>query len=319
MTEVTYFFNAYDTVTEKWTTTPQYMVDNILTNYASTTVNNQVQRLTGNTCSGTNLGTISKVELRAYAYDDGDDKLFIRPEFTGGTGNNHITVPGISGAWGNYQEVGVDKNSPAIKVSHDTGGGAYIGFNDTSWVAQTFIPSSSASINFVALELQRVGNPGIATVSIRATDGNGKPTGNDLATGTLAEADVSLSSTWVCCDLSSYSLTGGTKYAIIVRAPTGSGSDAYRWYREDGAATYANGAYCESTNSGVDWTENTTYDQHFREGNYGLFLFSDIQNLECDLELDDTSKGNTMYCAKVEIKVTYTPSGGVTGSQGYIF
>jgi len=109
--EVTYYFDAHH-ATEKWTTTPEYMVDNVLTNYASTTVNNQVERLTGNTCPGTDLGAITKVEIRAYAYGDGNDELYIRPEFTGGTGDNHITVPTIEGAWGAYQDITSDTNAP---------------------------------------------------------------------------------------------------------------------------------------------------------------------------------------------------------------
>lgn len=111
--EVTYYFNTYDTGVEEWTTTPQYAVDNITTNYASTTIDNQVERLTGNTCLGDDLGTITKVEIRAYAYGDGNDELYIRPEFVGKTGSNYITVPTAEGSWGAYRNITSDANAPS--------------------------------------------------------------------------------------------------------------------------------------------------------------------------------------------------------------
>lgn len=109
--EITYYFSAYHS-TEKWTTTPECMVDSVTSSYASATVNNQVERLTGNTCPGDDLGAITKVEVRAYAYGDSNDELYLRPEFVGGQGSNHITVPGISGGWGAYQDITSDANAP---------------------------------------------------------------------------------------------------------------------------------------------------------------------------------------------------------------
>lgn len=114
MADVTYYFDAYDDGGFEWTTTPAYAVDNILTNYASTTVNNDQELLTSNTCPGTNLGTITKVEIRAYAYGDGDDELIIASFFPGGFGAAHITVPGAGspGTWGAYQDITNDPNAP---------------------------------------------------------------------------------------------------------------------------------------------------------------------------------------------------------------
>ena len=114
MSEVTYYFNEYNPDGEVWDKRPGYAVNNVLALYAYTSINNEVERLTGNSCLGTDLGTISKVELRAYTYGDGDDELYIRPEFVGGTGVNHITVPGVLPAdWGGYQDITNDTNHPS--------------------------------------------------------------------------------------------------------------------------------------------------------------------------------------------------------------
>lgn len=89
---VTYYFNAYDVGGEVWATTPANMVDGTNTNYASTTRNKDVELLTGNSCPGTDLGAISKVEIRAYGYYTGNDEVGLRPVFGGTTdGDNHVS------------------------------------------------------------------------------------------------------------------------------------------------------------------------------------------------------------------------------------
>lgn len=113
ITEVTYYFESYDEGGIEWTTTPEYAVDNILTNYASTTVNNQQEALLTNTCIGTDLGIITKVELRAYAYSDADDELYLIPVFDILVGDDYITVPGVTPDWGEYQDITSDEDAPS--------------------------------------------------------------------------------------------------------------------------------------------------------------------------------------------------------------
>ena len=65
--EVTYYFDGYDSGLA-WTREPQYMVDNNTANYAKINYENaseETQLNNSNTCPGTNLGTITKVEIRA--------------------------------------------------------------------------------------------------------------------------------------------------------------------------------------------------------------------------------------------------------------
>jgi len=108
--EITYYFNAY---ANAWDNNPGYMVDNILTNYASTNSDGQYQLLNNNTCSGTNFGTITKVEIRAYGYGDVNDRVDMQPKFGGLSGDIHQTTPGTVADWGIYVDITTDNNAPS--------------------------------------------------------------------------------------------------------------------------------------------------------------------------------------------------------------
>lgn len=312
MAEVTYYFNAKGT--DVWSAAA-YIIDNILTNYAYTT-SDVIQLVNGNNCPGTNLGTITKVELRVYAYGDGNDRIDLTPVFSGGDGDKHQTTPGVSAGWGVYQDITEDTNSPP-EYEKNVEGSSEISFYNDTWKGQTFTIGTEHSIDFVSIKCYKTGSPGNITIGIRATDGSGHPTGNDLSVGTIQEADIPISSGWIECSMSSYSLLQGTKYAIVCRVPTGDSSNKVTWIRNVGDV-YAAGNYEHSSNAGGDWTEATNYDFTFKEGVW--WVFGNIQTLDCKVEKENVSKANVMFCAKVEIKVTYTPPGeGVTRSYGFIF
>jgi len=306
---VDYYFDT-NHASALWTTTPAYMIDNILTNYASTTVDNQIQTLIGNTCLGTNLGTISAVEIRAYGYGDADDQMIITPIFTGGIGNAHTIVPGVTAEWKAYQDITNDINSPeTLYEKYDTGiDGDMYAYGDR-WIAQTFTPSTAHSIEYVKIKVFRQGLPGTITVSIRATT-DGLPSGADLTSATFNGNVVTTGSVgaWVKVALTPYSLSASTKYAIVIRVLNGDVSNFLDWKRDVSASTYAGGAKCGSTNGGIDWIEDTPSDFAFKEGN-GEWTWTNVDNLDMDMELNDVSAGNDMYCSKVEIRVTYTEAG----------
>jgi len=113
-TLVTYYFNAYDVGVEEWATTPENMTNGVETNYASTATIGDIELLTGNTCPGTSLGTITKVEIRAYGYyTTSDDTAKLRPVFTGGDGNDHLNALPASAGWGSYFDITNDPNAPS--------------------------------------------------------------------------------------------------------------------------------------------------------------------------------------------------------------
>ncbi len=112
MSLVTYYFNAYDSGGEEWETTPANMVDGNTANFASTDNVGEVQLLTGNTCDGTDLGEISKVELRAFVNVPSIGRLIsVKPVFPGGDGDASITFGTFNG-WTSYQDITSDTNAP---------------------------------------------------------------------------------------------------------------------------------------------------------------------------------------------------------------
>jgi len=135
-----------------------------------------------------------------------------------------------------------------------------------NWAAQTFTPSISHAVTKVKLVLGKSGSPSDLTIVIKAVDGSGHPTGSDLATGTLAAANIP--STWsdtqpfISFDTAA-SLTADTKYAIVAKSISSDSSNYVRWYKET-SDVYAGGNTERSTDGGSSWTAYS-YDQAFEE------------------------------------------------------
>ncbi len=99
MAEVTYYFNSY-AAGEAWPTTPGNAVDGNTGTFASANTTGQTELLDGNQCAGTNLGAITKVELRAYGYVQDGTRVTVgfTPVFAGGNGTTR-TFNNSSAAW----------------------------------------------------------------------------------------------------------------------------------------------------------------------------------------------------------------------------
>jgi hypothetical protein len=114
--EAVFYFNNFNTG-EAWATYPGYMVDGSTSYYASTTTDGDIELCDGNNCSGGDMGTISKVELRANTYYTGDYRdLFLRPVFNGTTdGINYPITPGVgSPGWSYWYDI---TNDPLIATA----------------------------------------------------------------------------------------------------------------------------------------------------------------------------------------------------------
>jgi len=108
--EATYYYNSYDNMVA-WATTPGYMVDSYTQHYASTTSDFDVELCNGNTCSGTDLGTISKVEIRCFGKRSGSG--MITPNIILYTmGGNHIFSPTTTGDWSSWYDITNDPSAP---------------------------------------------------------------------------------------------------------------------------------------------------------------------------------------------------------------
>lgn len=163
--------------------------------------------------------------------------------------------------WGDNIEI-----QGTSSISYTTGDDTSNNVYGTTWIAQTFTVGSSAiSAMNVRLKVYRVGSPGTITVSIKAVDVNGLPTGSDLTSETLSGDNLTTSTSgeWRSFEIDAYSLTASTKYAIVVRATTGTSSNKLCLLSDDSSPTYTSGSMINSSDSGSTWTASTGKDLMF--------------------------------------------------------
>ena len=140
-------------------------------------------------------------------------------------------------------------------------------YGEHKWIAQTFTPETDHAISGVKLKLYKQGHPGYLVVSIRATDADGHPTGDDL-TGGMLNLDSMWDgepAVWKVIPLTKYDLTAGTKYAIVVRAPGGTATNLVRWCFDHYEASYSGGNGEYGSSSGTVWSTHKTTDCMFQE------------------------------------------------------
>jgi len=129
-------------------------------------------------------------------------------------------------------------------------------FFTSNWYAQTFTPSASFDVTSAKIKVFREGTVTTCTMSIRATDGNGQPTGADLTSGSADASGVTTSSAGEYFEVafnSAITLTGGIVYALIIRITGGDASNNLH-VRIDTSAGYSGGAKDFSNDSGSSWT-----------------------------------------------------------------
>jgi len=147
-------------------------------------------------------------------------------------------------------------------VGDDDGYTIYGGY----WSAQTFtVGAVGHSVTSVKLKMYRLGTPGVLTVSIRATGGDGKPTGGDLTSGTT---DANLFTTsapgqFYEIAVTRYILSPNTKYAIIIRISGGDWGNCVAYRCDSSSPTYSGGNWLASSNSGSSWGTYTGVDMMF--------------------------------------------------------
>jgi len=134
------------------------------------------------------------------------------------------------------------------------------------YLGQTFTAVSNHTIDQVKLKLHRTGSPNTLNIVLRATDGTGHPTGGNLATGstdpnTLTDNVVG---EWRTINLTSYSLTSGETYAIIMYGPAGgAGVNAVNWHANTTSGSYAGGNIEQSADWGASWSSVLAADHMF--------------------------------------------------------
>ena len=130
-----------------------------------------------------------------------------------------------------------------------------------NWYAQTFLMDSNNAISKVMLRLAKTGNPtGNLNISLYATSG-GLPTGAALYTHSVAASTIGAAAEVTFTLTQPWYVTAATTYAIVVSVPNGDASN-YIGASYNNTSGYANGQYCNSSNSGSTWGSNT-YDFYF--------------------------------------------------------
>lgn len=147
---------------------------------------------------------------------------------------------------------------------YNAGDDNYWSIYSNIWKAQTFtVGGTPHSVTSVKMKLYRYNSPGLVTISIRATT-SGLPSGSDLTSGTIDGNSLALSpGAWYDIAVTQYSLLASTKYAIVIRAPSGNSSNHADWRADGTSPTYTGGSSMSSTDSGVTWYEGTAYDYMF--------------------------------------------------------
>ena len=80
---------------------------------------------------------------------------------------------------------------------------------------------------------------------------------------TATRSDVTTAGEYDFTYASPYSVTSGTKYALVIYTSAGDASNYYNVSYQDSDA-YSDGRECSSTNSGTDWSGSDTTDLYFR-------------------------------------------------------
>ena len=163
---------------------------------------------------------------------------------------------------------------PAVSMSeivvfdqrYESGDDGDFSISGTDWESQTFTVNVAHNAEIIEILCRRVGSPGNVTIGIRATDGAGKPTGADL-TGVAFDGNaLTATDTWIAQYVTAQALAFSTKYAIVIRAPSGDASNYIVWRKDGTVPTYAGGARCFSNDGGSSWVEDLNTDFLFREG-----------------------------------------------------
>jgi hypothetical protein len=146
--------------------------------------------------------------------------------------------------------------APSLFESNTAGEANHVmSFDNTYWHGQTFTAESNHSVTSVKLFVYRQSNPGTVTVSIRATNGNGRPIGEDLAVG---HTDGNTLPVWdyewrEITFITPCTVTSGTKYAIIARVPYAATLTSYLRWLSTVDGSYSGGSEERDGNSGTTW------------------------------------------------------------------
>lgn len=228
-------------------------------------------------------------------------------DYDANAGNGYDTIPGVSAFPNPFGGGGIADANAVIAVyalleevapdstltEKNLTGANSVNLYGTNWNSQGFTIGTVGStqnhtITHLGLKLLKVGSPSDLTVSIRADNGSGIPTGSDLSTGTILASQLTTTSTgaFVYCEMTPYELKSGVRYHIIARSPSSpNSSNMIQWKNNSGTDVYTGGFLNYSGNSGVNWSSFTALDAAFEI--YGTLLGGEVDSSFFNGQVDD--------------------------------
>lgn len=142
------------------------------------------------------------------------------------------------------------------------------GFGGTYWLGQTFTPQTAHTIQYVKMKLKHYSgtDTGNLNIAIYAADGEHKPTGSSLATGSVPISSLNDSTlTVTTITLTEADLSASTEYVIVMSAPDMGTNDIT--YAMEIPGTYPGGGMLTSSDSGSTWGTGyySTRDLYFED------------------------------------------------------
>ena len=284
----TYYFNSYDD-RECWANTPSFMVDGSTSNYASTSTDEEVELCNDNTCNGTDLGTILKVELRVHGYFSGNQRdIILRPVFGGTTdgSNNNFQAPAAQGAWSPWFDITYGLGAPWSWSNIDNldcdveAGTGMLGFT---------LYASKVDVRVTYNLAPVVSNP-------VPVDGSTNITPNPALNITVSDSDGNLMNiTWY---------TNSSPSMLTLRPNANGSSTQLERYPADFSANYQcvdEESYNDSDYvklNGISW-KNDTYEIQNHTGETGSIHFLKV-NARC-ARIGSAETANTSSYAKITI------------------
>jgi hypothetical protein len=137
------------------------------------------------------------------------------------------------------------------------------------WLGQTFTPQISHKLSKIVLTGWEEGNPeSDFIVSMRATDEDGKPTGEDLAVKSIWAMSISPEESEIEIVFDTQILlVAGTKYVIVCRCPDGNEQQRIVLVASD-LNPYPRGEKLYSEDGGETWEIHEELDLWFEEWGY---------------------------------------------------
>lgn len=171
------------------------------------------------------------------------------------TGNvfSNGSVSGSGDITGDVTVAAATASSPNQSWTVQTGDLHVADTADRAYVAQSFRPTSGATLNRVSLLLKKTGTPGDANVRV-VTDAGGSPSTSVLVNGVVSASWITASYAYADVALDALATLSANQTYWIVVSGNVSDTDHYIWGL-DGAGGYGNGA----AKTSVDWNASSTW------------------------------------------------------------